>query len=681
MDINEYLDQHLDLELLVTQNELGYLQKLVQDCFKRFKNIDPVRILTALFAKIIKGFDFEANISKKKGKRRLLSELLFQLQCRQFPIQHLRSKKQFEFYLLQLIGSFSSQEIWKELSFTEQVQFIGFCYAFYNEGSYHLLKKCPLNALCEPLEKGFIDNSALWRTFENKSQITEKDVEHFLQRVVEYKEEELEKLTKLLTPLSKDAVRRFVDVFGYYEHQVPVSMLVVQNGTSLVEKLKTLTDQTFKDAILLHIEALTNHPEWYQEGLKNIVHALPTAGKDLSKLAWLETTAKSIFVRNHPIFVFDQSDTKLFQKNNRYIRKLSKKTAVPIVHIGKQEIIELAKKLNVEKLVVTDNKGNFGYGGARNAVFLLAPYLAGKKDPFILMGDDDVYVPCCSIYSDALFAYKHKDDYICRYGYVKGRFAADVNFSFANVMEQPHTLLTQCYWLDAPYPHGMAGILTKWKFCLNLPFGQEENHMLSIPYTFFDFRKPLIHLAGARYPVSAKLPTNRYSGIAVYLKKSFVDIFQRLLVTELLDPSNRFESCALPWNKMQFASFKETLDFLKDPCTAEAMKSQFWKNLKRSVAGFTTKSTTDTITSAEALTEIHEQKKCHKLFGKIVEEIPYYREFSLRATSQGSEAARLLIETSSHKSITELPLTYSLYLVCKAVGDGCVLQLIANAPS
>ena len=719
--ISRFLDLHYEAEKLVLQIDFGYLQRLVEGCFSQKatglnQEQKATTILACLFSRFIKGFRFRKiieQIPNTKERHRFLSEILFQIFTRTFPFKHLKNKMQFELYLYQVLALCASDStikaFWRKLSRTEKIKCLGFCYAFFNEGSFRILRNSDQRALCEPIEKGLVHKSALWSWAENRQNITQRESGAFQKAMDDSVEKEIDALLVLLAslqkrvsnklckfPLQRDSVKRFVEVFGLYEHQAPLSL---EYDSSLSEKLIRISNSftedgaCFVERILLHIYALSHAREWYEDGLKHIVHALPTVDKELSKLSWLESTAKSLqnfAVENHPIFVFDQSEKKLFLKNAAYIQKLSKRTNVPIVHLDKETIIQLAKKLHVEKLILTDSKGNFGYGGARNAVFLLAPHLSGQSNPFIHMGDDDLYVPASQVYSDALFAHLHKHEYICRYGYGRGRFPADVNFDLLNVLEKPHTILSQCHWVDTPFNHGMCGTLTKPKICLNLPFGQEEQHMLCTPNTFFDFRKPTIHLAGARFPTSSKIPENRYSGVARYLRKAMPDLFQRLLVTELLDPCNRYDSCALPWNSQKpFQSFQEVLEYMRDPKTIQAMQKQFWKNLARINDGFAKKiEESDTvILSSQSLSRLlnnehkryfKKQKELLRFYEDLRQEAHYFKEFSLKVSTDGTDAAKKWVEETSGKRIEEMHLCYTLYLFCKAVGEAGFTAILAE---
>lgn len=609
--LDRYLDLHFDIESLVANYEYGYLSTIIEECFLREKRGEIV--LSKIFARLNPAFsfiDFFERIGKKNKQKAFLIRLLYTLYAHDFPLQEIPHLQRY------------------------------------------------LSALLQEL-------------YPSKKEKQPAVVLHGADEAVVRELKRLQPFCKNRVPITKKAVRKFLDIFGLYDHQMPVELHHLEANRSLVDKLESLNGpecSEFVERILLHIEALTAHPEWYSEGLKLIAHVLPTRNKELKKLFWLESTAKSIRrmkVEDHPIYVLDQSDEPLFTKNRRYAETISKRYKVPIIYMGANQIVEEAKSVGCEHLVA-----GFGYGAARNAAFIIAK----KHAQFIHMGDDDVKVHPSLIYSDALWAYLHKGQYVAKLGYIVGRYAKDSSFTKHDVRYEPHKILSQCPWISTPYPHGMACLVSAPKLCLNLPFGQEENQMLAIKTELFDFRVPSVHLAGPRYPESKTVPKTRYSGLGAFLQKRYVDVVQRLLMTELIDPSNRYGQCALPWNlrKTPFTSFEEMRAFMQAPETVKKMQAQFWKNFKRLQHDFVVPPTFEHISSSQALEEII-TTDWDKEFVDLPDLQAFYKEFAKQAKAYKEYMLNPQIEQPPSK---EQPLAYSLYLYCKMIGNAEFCKII-----
>ena len=667
--VNQYLDLHFDHESLVANYQFGYLRRIIEACF--LVDDSPKNILQCLFSRIVPGFSFP-DIASKKEEHAFYNKLLFSLYAQDFPLLCCSDATTLSHYFFQLLASCVSttrlKALFKGLQPQEQKNQLAFSAAHFDEGAFAIF------AAAKKL--GAVGSVTSW---------------------------EKKKLLELLQPYTKKrltlpAIERFLKVFGLYGHQLPVSLHSFEEGTSLIEKLEAISFHEeapiFVDRILLHIQALSEHPEWYQEGLQSLIHALPTCGKDLSKLFWLESTAASvqmlgryIDVSKHSILVFDQSEPTLFAKNAVYIAKLAKRYKVAIKHIDTPAILEAASKLNVEHFLRATPTAQFGYGGARNIVFLLAPYFckANGDKPFIHMGDDDVYVHPSLIFSDALWAYLHKDEYCCRMGYVMGRFARDSNFTKHDLLYATSSILSQCPWIASPYPHAMAGLVSKPKVGLALPFGQEENHMRAIRTDYFDFRLPAIHLAGPRYPAYKGWPTRIFCGLGEFLRQRYVDVFQRLLVTELLDPINRYNQCALPWNLKTepFTSFEEMLKFMESPTTKALMQERFWSNFSRAACAFSELPASEYIHSSQAINEIiqtnwdqefldikpvKEAKSLRAFYKEFAIQAAHYKAFLLAIHHRGTTKEVIESVKAQLEPIEDKPLAYSLYLFCKVVG-------------
>ncbi len=430
----------------------------------------------------------------------------------------------------------------------------------------------------------------------------------------------------------------------------------------------------------------------YKEGFDLLVHALPTKGKKLSTLPYLESLIASFELAcdyfdssNHPIFVFDQSEEPLFLENRAYIEQLS----YPIVHLSTQEIIELARQKDVEGLIVTSKRDGFGYGGARNAVFLLAPLLykehTGKEAEFIHMGDDDIFVPRTATLVDALWAFEHRGQYSQRLGWVKGRFAQDSSFLKDDVLYNREKILGHCPWIEAPFVHGMAGLISSKKLCLNLPFGQEENHMLAIKSDFSHDREPLVHEGDARLPKK---------WLGDFLCERYVDMVERLLVTELIDPNNRYNICALPWNLREkpFSSFDEMVATLSSDETKTKMQEQFWKNIERARLAFSLPIIGPYVHSSQAMQQIldtdwtseftdlekEEAEHLRAFYIRFAKEAACYKTFLFLTQNQHLGEAVSSFEKSTNRKIEECPLAYALYLFCKSLGLGEFCTLVGR---
>ena len=630
--IAEYFDRELDFENVVAYYEQGALRNLVEGAFQI--DLAAVEILHELFQRLLPGFSFRQfvqEIPKPEEKQAFLTKLLFHIYSIQFPLMRLQNGELFKFYLLQQLASVAGAKtiraFLKSFSFSAKVKCLGYLFAFYDEGSYEILKEIKGLPVKKLLQEGQIARNSLWMWANKRQKISSKDYVQFERRCKKSIEQKIDKIQALLqTPKRKD-VKRFVAIFGLYNHQLPDKLLFLDHTAALDDKLIAMKHypeeaRPFVERILAHIEALSSAKARYRQGYSKLVHALPTIGKELQKLAWLDTTAKSIArfcklveASPNPIIVFDQSEPDLFAKNGRYIDSLKKRYRIDIRHLDKANITTLAKRLGFYDLIVTGPNEQIGYGGARNAIFLLAPIFAHKEASFIHMGDDDVAMPSSTIFCDALWAYLHTGQYVARFGYIEGRSTSDINFLPSQVLYQSEAILSQCFWMKNPSLHGMSGLLSPPKLCLNLPFGQEEHHFLAFLHEQFDLRQPAIHLGGSRYPKVDEIPVSRFCGLAGWLHDHTTDIFERLFVTELLDPNNRYHSCALPWNQSEkkCTSFKELLELIlsSDP------KGMFCKNLLRNVKAFSDKMpNADEILSSHALQELIDSdlKQLHDAF-------------------------------------------------------------------
>lgn len=684
--IGHYFDRTLDLENLVAQYEQGSLRQLVEGAFcldweDASKDSQAIVILDELFQRLLPTFSFQRfveSIPNTKERKSFLIQLLFQIYSLQFPLMRLQDERLFRFYLLQQLAHSASsatmRHLLQEICFTDQVALLGYLFAFYDEGSYAISKEIKGLSVKRLLQEGMIHRQSLWLWAKEQQEISPEALQHFVKACKRELAAKCKTLHSFLADRPLAQIKRFVAVFGLYDHQLPEALLFLDPSSSLDEKLH----EPLIFRIHEHMEALSEAKERYREGYKLLLHALPTSGKLLKKLAWLESTAASIArfckiveVEPNPIVVFDQSEPALFEKNRRYIETVKRRFGIDIIHIDKKSLINLAKERGILDLVVTGPNQRIGYGGARNAIFLLAPLVAQRKDRescIIHMGDDDVLMPTSTIFSDALWAYRHKDVYAARFGYIEGRCTSDINFLPSQVLYKSEAILAQCFWMKLPSLHGMSGLLSKPKLCLNLPFGQEEHHFLALIHETFDLRRPSMHLGGARYPDVADIPTSRFSGLAEWLKGASRDIFERLFVTELLDPNNRYHSCALPWNleKAKCQSFAESLALI----LRADLQKPFWKNVARNEKAFTEGMPQGKeILSSHALEELIETD-LEALFEQFLQREPHLRgakelEELKRFFSFLQQQAKGFKEKDPHSFLTEI-----LELLRQSVGLG-----------
>lgn len=399
--------------------------------------------------------------------------------------------------------------------------------------------------------------------------------------------------------------------------------------------------------IILHLDSLHHDPSKYQGGLARLTCGIPTCGRTLSAqpaivsiVTGFDTLVKflnhkkamassirenddggpAIALRDYPIFVFDQSDSQLFEINSRYIRALNRRYNSSIIQISKEEALSLAKKIGIENLIVTTRKGEFGYAGARNCIFLMAPVLKNAFDmgfrslkdvlemdheelmplfqQFVLgddsnplltgstifMVDDDIDVPESNIFSHALFAEESWNHYSHLYGYTYGRDTkSSIKFlSLQNLLQNPSEIFKFTKWKRFPFLAGMSELITKPKICLNLPFGNEEKHLILSRESNL-LLQPSIHLAGPRYPGNL-IPTHFFVALETYLEKFIPYAVCIGMMYDLLDPPGREDKKVLLWNEIDkigtFKCLKDVFAFATNESTIKEMQRRFWENVE-----------------------------------------------------------------------------------------------------
>jgi len=628
--VRSYVAQSINVDYLLDQIQYGLLRDIVEHLLSlpQFKLSRQKRVeitLSVIFSFLVRGFDFLKFLDQmaKNERAQFLSTLLYHIYYINLTLEHLTSPDKLTFYLLRVLASQASPKtilkIFSGLSYLQKMQCIGFCLANFDEGAYRLLTLLEKQG-SEEIKKllwyvrfNLIDKKELGQWLLSQQRITPDTIQELLLACSrDVKERLLRVQAKIKLPLKE--VKEALSLFGLYDHQVPKEAWHLSEYPALDEKLAVSTDAQFLRALTEQITSL-NHPEYYRKGIDFITFALPTAGKDLSLFPWISsmTEALGFFcdyfkLKNRPaIFVFDQSSKTLFEINRHYIKSLK----ANIIHLATDEILSLAKRLDLEGLLVTSQEGQFGFGGARNAIFFLAPllnYYHKRKENFlnisrkqlkkdfrevvleekhgpcvIHMGDDDVHIPISNIFGDALFAYKHASEYFCRFGWIIGRRTTwtETTFNIKYVLERSADILLQHGWQESPFSHGMAGLLCKPKLCLNLPFGQEEAYLQSMQQYPFDFRLPAMHLSGYRFP-KEPLPLDRYSGLAELLEKHYEYSVGMMLVADLIDPANVQNRCALPWNDKghTFKNLAEAIHYMLQPKTIKEMQKRFWQNVK-----------------------------------------------------------------------------------------------------
>ncbi|MBA3816612.1 MAG: hypothetical protein H0X29_08865, partial [Parachlamydiaceae bacterium] len=388
---------------------------------------------------------------------------------------------------------------------------------------------------------------------------------------------------------------------------------------------------SFTLTFIRHLEAITRRPEYLKEGLNQFTCALATSGKLVAQLAALESILEGfqslisflnhslhekISLRENPIFVYDQSEALIFEKNKKYIHQLNKYYKSSIIHLSSVHVMTLAKKIGIEGLIGTSERELMGYGGSRNCIFLLTPLLKYlftigqcslteiqkldsrwlihlfqqivlSKDAItnntILMVDDDMEIPGANIYSHSLFARECQDKYSYSHGFCVGRSTKFLNKfrELQEILKNPSETFDFAQWLEIPFSIKMAEYIGKPKICLNLPLGQEEAH-LQIECLLNPILQISHHLGGARYPLG-QIPSQFLFGLEKHFNKNIPYVLGISLSMDLIDPSNISNKCILPWNdpavSQSFTCLKDVFLFISTEKCAKEMQCRFWKNV------------------------------------------------------------------------------------------------------
>lgn len=372
---------------------------------------------------------------------------------------------------------------------------------------------------------------------------------------------------------------------------------------------------TFVHILIFHLETLCRNPERYRQGIDLLACGIPTKGKLLSTLPTITSLIRSLKlfeeitgqkINKFPIFIYDQSDSELFLANHSYLEELKQKHSCSIFHISTAEILALSDILEIRSLIETAPINHLGYGGARNAVFLLTPLLHKlfqngqslgltdraklkllfeettlKPSPStLLMLNDNMQIAETSLLSYSQHALENQDSYYFSSGYSFGRNSQALNhfFSLKAFLETPQVAIGNRRIYPLPNASLMSEYIGKPKLCLNLPFGKEEAHFMIrfIPQLFV---KPSYHLPGMPYPNTDK-PTRSFIGFENFLRKFLPYTIEIQMCLDLLGEPDS----PLFWNEdgslLKCSSLEEILSFLKLPETQNKMRSRFEKRLK-----------------------------------------------------------------------------------------------------
>lgn len=516
------------------------------------------KLLIELFTRL--QVDLEALLNQlqleEEEESPFLSYLLYCIYHKEIWLPAFKEPKWFFVVLLaESVSEKSMEAILKKFSDRERSELALYCSLHPREGAWILQQK---------------DKERSWKA----------DLERIAER-------QIRAIAEMLPPsnYTLDELRRFFRVFGLQGYPYRETVLDI---------LKT-SNEGFIKSLLNQLHAFLREPQIYKSGFEQLVYVLSTRGDNLPQKPWLSTLLEAlkcfaehvqVSFKDHPVIIFDQSAPKSLAENQKFTAKLAKQYGVPILHLSSRQTLALAKKWGVESWIRTQEGRSFGYAGSRNAAFFLAPLLSKAKEKAILhLGEDDVALPLHQVFSDALFAAKHRDAYFYRPQYCIGRSTQMVNplMDLKGLLEDPSRLYSSTHWNNQPVLGGMKGQLTKPRFCLPLPFGNEESHSLPQHVWIDPFQQPIVHYAGTRFPKKL-FPVSPLDGTLEYLKSYRPYSFQISMSSNLLNPSNRHGPSVFPWNdsenREQIHSQKELLAFAALPKTQKELEKRFWLNFE-----------------------------------------------------------------------------------------------------
>ncbi len=666
-----------------------------------------------------------------------------------------------EAFFLQFLAPISlssAKKICNNLPSDALHQLIKYCFQHYREGSYILLNaldpRHPIQDLISGLRSGCYDPNQpgdvndLEIQFVKDSDVCYELFNELLSLMIDSAGSARNELEQRFRPRpTRDQFLKFTRLFGL-RHGLPFAIYhCTQPETDLSEKLRFLVRLfrqpeklpqmltgdilqffSFVYNIIIHCEALSNRPETYTEGLHMLTCAIATKGRKLAQLPCLPSILKAMAtissLDNLPLVVYDQSDAPLFYANARSIAKLSKAYSAPILHLSLEQTLALSKKLGIEPLLNTTCTGALGYGGARNAIFLLTPILrrafdaghrsseqllslpsqelinsfqehvlggSGSGDT-ILMLDDDMEIPLSNLYCHCLFAKQASQRYSTSMGYLIGR-ATRFNLVFQPLsafLQNPRLVTRSTQWTNQICSAAMSEYVTKPKICLNLPFGSEEAHQKNLK-EHNPLLHPSFHLAGNRYPIGP-FPTRPWMGMQSFLNWYLPYSLQIGMTLDLLDPTNAYGRCVFPWNAgelhQQFKNLRDFFVFASAPEKIEEMQTRFWRN----VAEFRNDEKSPMVLRKNILELIH--TNVEKELGCVEKPLSRAEAVSLKkigdlylfyqkdATMLWDHCERVLSDPNrkphyDQPTVTEYPLTNGLCLLFNAVGNGEFNQLLS----
>ncbi|MCH9614435.1 MAG: hypothetical protein SP1CHLAM54_16050 [Chlamydiia bacterium] len=384
--------------------------------------------------------------------------------------------------------------------------------------------------------------------------------------------------------------------------------------------------------------------------LKASVYTLPTANKVLSRLPYLPSLVENLAeFGSLPIFVFDQSDADLFADNHRYVESLPH----PIFHYGKGETEAFAEKLGLLPLIRTTESGNWGYGGARNACYLLAPtlkllYSQGYANPleapvdaaleayrdsrniYVGMGDDDVELPPNDVYIDLWLGF-HVLQKPCE-RLVKPTIGRDS-------MHVPTRISLQ--WSETPMECGSCrgAYISPGSLCHPLPFAGEEGHFKGTEsaYPYYQYQT---HLSGPRYPSLKKITWAN--------TQLFHQVKERALAAQLGNYLG-YLSGALGIHPAHKSSLEPTI-------------IAFWESFSIAHVSYTTREDLSSLSVKDRVVFDAFVKSVPKIINETITfKAKQLAKFRRRFTRQ---AKKLEIDE------TRTPIAYALYLFTRVLGTG-----------
>lgn len=564
-------------------------------------------------------FDFRAFVDayiKQGWLNGFLSYLIQGIYYNEIPVSHFTDSRfhtLLEWYLLTLLAEcLSSKSLLQLLEIfpsNKKQSLISYCCAYPREGSWKILQQLGSD----------VDGLLISKYYNPLTDSSNRQKEAL---------REVKTIASILPEWSYEELVSFFKVFGlhgYYINPAHVNSVaeILQMSLEVKRSPEAFSNETtqniksFVDGLLRQLNVFHRHPEKYLKGLEILVHALPTRGSDFSVQPWLPSILAGLdLISKHlnfdkssfPIIIFDQSPHERLKKNRAYSRKLGKSHGVKIWHLSKDEALQLAAKVGVDEWI-----NIWGYGGSRNCVFFLAPLIhqaarMGKKsinsvlkmkqrdlrmlfasatmgiggqDLMIHMGEDDVYIPPSHLFLNALFAYDNRDRFISRPVYCIGRATHEVipAISLSELQQNPASAFFSTHWNPFPVSGRFKGMVTKPKFCLPLPFGNEELHVIPSYYESNLFHQPVIHLGGTRFP-KKMFPTSPLDGIEEYLRQSIPYGMRISMCARLTDPSNLFHRCIFPWNEVKsFLCLADVIAFAVLASTIQEMQMRFKRNL------------------------------------------------------------------------------------------------------